>query len=260
MLGGGLVNDLRRDGCTRLAIMSSDKVIEINEFLLQKNVYNAHVQAKASKSLPLPQAFGQSDWPMYCHAMEDAVLAPHFFERAISTFDIAKDYFDGDFPFLYSMNVFWTQRNSVGPNYADTHWWHRDGDCKKQLVLFMYGRDILVPEQGAHLYQRGSHVSYERSIATHTEDALGYDFQKPPNEVIETFTGKAGTTFMVDTKGMHMGIRPDHRRLLLWARWGIDDPPVSYGWDRLAPVAKERLGFRYPTDPTLQRAVHLVAS
>src|SRR5262249_44553420 len=86
MLGGGLVNDLRRDGYTRLAYMSSDKMSEVYDFLLQKNVYNAHVQAKASKSLTVPQAFGQRDWPMYCHAMEDAVLAPHFFERALTTY------------------------------------------------------------------------------------------------------------------------------------------------------------------------------
>jgi len=252
MIGGGLVSNLRRDGCARLAIMPLSKVTEVYAFLLQKNVYNAHVQAKASKFLPVTQAFGQTDWPMYCHAMEDAVTAPYFFERALATFEIAKDYFDGEFPFLYSMNAFWTQNASV--QYVDTHWWHRDGDCRKQLVLFMYGLDVLAPEEGAHLYQRGSHLSFG------DDSLLGYPYTNPPDGVVETFLGAAGTAFMIDTKGMHMGIRPVRRRLLLWARWGVDDPPVSYGWDRLAPVPRALLGSRYPADPALQKSVHLVVS
>lgn len=240
---------LRRDGCASLLPLDTTKVVDIYNYLLQCPVYNAHVRAKSSKELPLTQAFGASDWPMFCHDMEDAVLAPHFFDFALTTFPLAKEYFDGNFPLLYSMNAFWTQPHTAGPDYMDTHGWHRDGDGKHQLVLFMFGTDVLTPEAGAHQYQRGSHKPGSP------------DNHAPPPEIIETFTGKAGTMFMVDTNGMHIGWRPGFgKRLLIWARWGTDDPPVSYGWDRLTAVNKTKLGDRYPADAELRHAIHLVAA
>jgi hypothetical protein len=58
-----------------------------------------------------------------------------------------------------------------------------------------------------------------------------------------------------------MGERPRAGcRLLLWARWGVSERPVTYDVDELAPVPAALLGDRYPSDPAARAAVRLVAA
>jgi hypothetical protein len=117
--------------------------------------------------------------------------------------------------------------------------------------MFVFGVDVLEIEDGAHFYQRGSHRL--------RDDQLGYHFMFPTDSVLETVTGRAGTTFLTDTFGFHMGQRPTTKpRLLLWARWGVSNPPESYGWDQLRPASSALLGDRYPQDPELREAIRLV--
>ena len=208
-------------------------------------MWNAHVAAKATEPpLPLFQVLAESRWPAFSHHMRDVVTAPNFFELALATYSAAQEYF-GELPLLYSVNAFWTQPASGQLPYVDTHYWHRDGDDRKQLVMFMFGTD-----GGVHRYQRGSHCL--------TDAELGYDPAEPPPERVATVTGKAGTVFFADTSGLHVGDRALAPRLLLWARWGVSDPPESYRWDRLEAVPRDLLGDRYPADEALQRAIRLV--
>lgn len=233
----GVLEALRRDGIARIAPFAG--VAEFVAHLAARSVYNAHVRAKASEPpLPLDRALAERRWPAFCSDMIDVVLAPGFFELALSTFGLAELYF-GEFPRLYSMNAFWTQRTDGAP-YKDTHAWHRDLDDRKQFVLFVLGTDVAAPEDGAHLYQRGSHEA---------------EFGE-----VETIVGPAGTAFLVDTRGLHLGVPPRDRRMIAWARWGVSDPPVSYEWDRLSPVPRGSLGARYPDDPRLREGVRLVVA
>jgi hypothetical protein len=247
-----LVAILRSRGVTTAQGLSGIEVDQIRQYLSNFPVYDAHVKAKSKESSSLADAFNNPDWPMFTHDMEVAVLAPFFFERALLTYPLAKEYFDGEQPYLYSMNAFWTKPCTTR-TYGDTHGWHRDGDGRKQLVLFMFGTSVPSVEDGGHCYQINTQNK--------EDSAVGYNWCDPPQEVVHTVAGEAGTCFLADTRGLHMGQRPARApRLLMWARWGVDDPPVSYGWDELSPVAKERLGTRYPTDPELQKAIHLIAS
>lgn len=245
-----VVENLRQDGCTKYVTMSENEIDDIQTYFSTKTVYNSHVQVYSTQSLSLCEALVRSGWPMFCHTMEDVVTAPHLFEYATGLHETAKDYF-GEKAYLYSMNAFWTQPSHI--HYPHTHQWHRDSDCKKQLVMFVYGQSVFAPEQGAHLYQRGSHLK--------PDDGLGYPMDSPPNTAVERFFGRAGTTFLVDTWGLHMGLKPQStKRLLLWARWGNDPMPQSYVWDKLSPVSKDLIGDRYPHDRELQEAIHLVVS
>jgi hypothetical protein len=249
-----VLNDMRRDGISRLPITFPDQ--DVIEHLVGAEVFNAHVAAKATASAKFGSA-AMANWPMFCHSMQDIVTAPHILETALSLYPLVQDYF-GEPPLLYSMNAFWTQ--PVPPNvpkYADTHWWHIDGDDRQQLVVFFMGTDIPTKEDGAHLYQRGSHKFYPNP----SKERLGYDYENPHDSIVAVMTGSAGTIFLSDPRGMHMAPRPKSKpRMLAWARFGVSDPPVSYGWDKLSPVPRALIGDRFPSDPVLQQAIHLVCS
>lgn len=251
---------------------------ELLMFLSTCQVWNAHVQPHATQPpFPFTSVWGKGEWPMFCHSMTDIVRAPHFFEYAMMGFDIAREYF-GETPRLYSMNCFWTQPASS--QYADTHSWHRDADDRKQLAMFLYGADVVLPENGAHLYQRGTHRIADGTVDSWFNDTsspqnpapqinaaqaimdaeLGRPLDQPPAEIVETVIGPAGTMFFSDPCGLHMGVRPIQLRMFAWARWGVSPLPASYVWDHMTPVDKVVLGARYPKDPAMQEVVRLVVS
>lgn len=249
------VQKMHRDGVARLPVTFNAE--EVVKSLSTTRVANAHVWAKATAEQPYIKALEDKTWPMFCHTMTDIVVAPHILEGALSLYPLVKEYFQQE-PLLYSMNCFWTQPVPPSvPKYKDTHWWHIDGDDDKQLVVFFMGTDIPTKYDGAHLYQRGSHRFYPNP----TNERLGYNFEQPPESIVETIIGDAGTIFLTDPRGMHMAPRPLHRpRMLAWARFGVSDPPISYSWDKLSPVPRSLIRERYPQDPELQKAVHLVVA
>ena len=246
----GIVDTLCRDGIAPLTRLLPSQVEEIVSFLADAETFNAHVWAKATEpSVPLRRALAENRWPAMSHRMEVAIALPHLFELALETRAVAEAYF-GESPLLYSMNAFWTQPAPGRPQYQDTHGWHRDGDDRKQLVLFVTGTDT-APGNGAHRYQRGTHRTGDADLGRDPCDARD----------VMIVDGPAGTAFLADTSGLHVGDRPSlGPRLLLWARWGVSDPPISYGWDKLSPVPRAVLGERYPEDRMLRDAVRLVVA
>lgn len=204
-----------------------DKAVE---FLSQRPVYNGHVTGHSTAPpSPHKDVVAARTWPMFCNLMDDVVAAPHLMELAISYIPIARDYF-GEAPRLYSVNVFWTQPAPGQRPYEVTHTWHRDYDDRKQMAVFAYGTDV--SDGAAHLYQRGTHVS------------------NTGTGPVETVVGDAGTVFLTDPLGLHMGERPDRLRMLFWARFGVDR--------FCAPVSRALMGDRYPEDPELQEVIKQV--
>lgn len=273
-----MLDRLRQDGI----VVSPNKMFDSELFDLHVHlntcqVWNAHVVPHATlPPQPLPVIKAEGQWPAFSHSMEDIIRAPHIFECILQGLDFAWEYF-GERPRLYSMNAFWTQPAQA--RYEETHEWHRDGDDRKQLCTFIYGTDIWCVADGPHGYQRRTHRIADGSLdkvfndakrpvaglLTEAHSALdratGYDYLHPPESVVETIYGKAGTIFFTDPNGRHVGHRPSTKpRLLIWGRWGVSDPPEAYKWDHLKPVPKEVLGNRYPVDPVLQDIVRLVVS
>lgn len=244
------VDTLRRDGIATWESLSRSQITDIFDHLIDKPVRNAHVAAKATEPpILLAEALSQQRWPALSHRMEDVISAPHFFERAVALLPLVREYFETPEPVLYSFNVFWTQPASI--EYFSTHFWHRDFDDEKQLVLFLYGTDVHHEDDGAHKYQRGTHLT--------NDETLGRDWKEdPPPTVVKRIFGSAGTMFLADTNGLHMGSRPKQRRMLAWARWGVSDLPRTYVRDELQPAPRSVLGERYPTDPYVQKAIRLV--
>jgi hypothetical protein len=179
---------------------------------------------------------------VWCHDMETIVRAPYVWDLMISLLPTAARYLDTITPRLYSMNAFWT-RPSDEPVRVDLQSWHRDKDDSRFLALFIYGTDVLNKYDGPHMFKEGTHVG--------TDDGT-------PRPIY----GPAGTAFLADTRGLHMGMKPINRapRLLVWARWGVSERPWSYDQDQLSPVDAALLGDRYPVDSATRDLVRLVAA
>lgn len=251
-MGLDLVGYLLRDGITKMPSYYNFDAVSVLLHLSDTFVHNAHVAAKATQTQP----FGEVDiirhWPMLCHSMHDIVVAPEIFELALELLPLANTYF-GEPALLYSMNAFWTQPAPGQPQYQDTHSWHRDMDDRKQLVVFFMLTDVHELSDGAHQYQRGTHVLSDEQLGRHPN--------APPANAVQTIFDVAGSVFLEDTRGLHQAHRPAVApRGLAWARFGVSDPPESYNWDMLSPVPRAALGARYPKDPAVQHALHLVVA
>lgn len=217
------IKSLYWDGIIRLPwSLPSDNVSSFADHLREQPVYQGHVIAHGDGN---PIAFEHSKHlETVSYRMESVLSAPAFLEFALQFTDLAEAYL-GSFPRLYSFNAFWTRPGPSEPN-VHIQQWHRDRDDRRFLVLFLYGTDVLTDEQGPHLLAKGTH---------RTPD----DGNRPPRwgEPVERVYGAAGTMFLADASALHMGIKPQSgERLLAWARWGVSNPPRSYGWDKLEPV------------------------
>lgn len=162
-------------------------------------------------------------------------------EWALDYTEIARRYLKAE-PKLYSVNAFWS-RPSLDPPMQDLQTWHRDHDDERFIALFMYGTDVIGDPYGPHCFKLGSHRA---------------EIDETKYKTAKIF-GAAGTAFLADTKGLHLGIKPQiGYRLLLWARWCVNDKPWAYINDKLEPVDRALLGSRYPTDPVLQETIRMV--
>jgi len=201
-------------------------------YLQTRPTYPGHVKGASVAAQPA----GSST----CWAPEDVLQAPHFLEFALGLTDAVESYLVSP-AWLYSVNAFTTYPMSGPPN-PDIQDWHRDKDDVNFVALFVYLTDVPLGSDGAHLFQEGTHLGASKG---------------PPRQVL----GPAGKAFLADTRGIHMGLRPEHApRTMAWARWGVSDPPASYQWDKQQPCSKDVLGDRYPSDPALRESIRLVVS
>jgi hypothetical protein len=223
-----IADALKRDGIAGVGVMSS--ATEILDHLNGRQTHHGHVKG-ASVAQHQP---GNSS----CWSMSDVLAAPNFFEFALGMVGTVREYLRQE-PLLYSVNAFTTYPVS-GPMNPDIQEWHRDRDDVRFVALFIYLTDVLRPEDGAHLFQVGTHDGRESGP-------------------IRTVLGRAGTAFLADTRGLHMGVRPvSLPRTMAWARWCVSDPPASYVWDRQSPCSREVLGARYPTNEGVRASIRLV--
>ena len=119
------VDRMHAFGIARTPVVFDAK--QVVEYFHKCEVYNAHVEAKATAHAPFGAEVTKS-WPMFCHSMWDTITAPELLEKGLELYPLVKEYFQ-ETPLLYSMNCFWTQPVPENtPKYVDTHWWHRDGD------------------------------------------------------------------------------------------------------------------------------------
>lgn len=221
---------LQRDGIASAPGLSISQIDDMWAWLRDRPRYAGHVKREGR---------AYTGQPISCWDMQDLILAPHFWEWALSFSSYAEAYL-GERSLLYSLNVFESVPSDMPP-HPGIEVFHRDYDDIRFIALFLYLTDIH-PGDGSHLYQCG------------TQDG------GKETRIVEICGGR-GTAFFADTRGLHCGRRPTTGpRRLAWARWGVSDPPASYMRDQLQPIPRERLAHRYPSDPGMQRCVQLVAA
>lgn len=231
------LDELRNDGITRL--IPRFDIESFQSFMNNRPVYNNHVRQGKPETGPL----GSHPW--MCHDPHDSVRAPGLLEFAIKHLPVAKRALGTSNPYIFSLNTFYTEPNT-NPK-PDIQGWHRDSDDPAGfLALFVYGSDILLEADGPHQFQKG----------THANNAMAGPYPVAP---VETVYGPAGTAFMTRSNGIHQGLVPKtNRRMLIWARFCVSNPPPAYQWDGLTPLDRNEIGFRYPRDAETQEAIQLV--
>ncbi len=220
-----MVHALTMDGIALVPPMPKAHADEMMGYLLARQVYPGHVQASPASAVT-------------CWTMADVLKAPYFFEFALALTGIAADYLERP-PLLYSLNAFTTYPGH-GPTLDYIQEFHRDKDDERFVALFVYLTDVVEEADGAHQFQDGTHRGTDSGA-------------------VVTVLGPAGTAFLVDTSGLHRGVRPAQTaRTMVWARWGVSDPPIAYDWDRLSPSPRTVLGDRYPENQQLRDSIRLV--
>lgn len=159
---------------------------------------------------------------MGTYTAEQIVRAPHVMAlfnhpRLLA---LAEGYI-GCKPTLDNVGCWWSySRRSVAKG---TQKFHRDFDSIGGFKVFFYLTDVGT-EQGPHEYLRGSHAQQTLDTgAAIAEDLLWKHYESGRSLVI---TGKAGTSFLVDTFGIHRGQLPTEGwRLMLSAQYNINMSP-----------------------------------
>jgi hypothetical protein len=166
------------------------------------------------------------------HAMQRLMADPSFLaiaERYLKTL-----------PILSMMNLWWSLAFGDEPGSEAAQEFHFDFDPPPVwLLFFVYVTDV-GPENGPHVFARGSHVAghpaagallrrgYVRIPDEDVAAAFGRD------NVVE-LCGKRGTVLAVDTRGFHKGkmLRAGHR---LMAQLTFSCPPFSGAHGRSQPL------------------------
>ena len=229
-----LVDQIKHVGFAYVDPIPLEQLREINLFFSRCMVYtDAHVPQTA-RNRGDERKFDYGNTECYCVHTDDAILAPHLFERALSFTDVAAAYLGVSLPVMYSANAFWT-RPGVSPPRPDIQELHVDQDDTKFLALF-----VLLTETGI--------------------DEGPMDLVGPDGRMRQIF-GPAGTCYLADTSRAHRGRKPRlMKRGVVWYRWGVSEYPPANRWDKIEPIAQACMGDRYPSDPRLQQSIRLLVS
>jgi hypothetical protein len=192
-------------------LASPDCVGSIRAHLKDKDL---KANGRAVKFQDITPEIATADYPLQtvlsCPAIVDLINAP-------AVLNLAGAYL-GCSPTLSSVGLRWSFPTANAPR-RDVQRFHRDPDDWRFLKLFVYLTDV-DQESGPHVYVRGSHR------ATGGIRARAYDDRTVERRYgsasITPVTGKAGTAFMADTSGIHMGMPPRGRpRLMLAAQYSL---------------------------------------
>lgn len=219
------MTDMTEDGWHPTASLPSEWVVDIFTYLKTRPVFPGyHVKYLAGATTTWEAALGEH---VLCWDMHDVILAPHLFDYVMTRAPYARQWLGSD-TLLYSINAFCTRPG--GPVRPDIQEFHEDKDDVKFIPLFIPLTDDVVQEV------------------------------KVPDGRTVTIEASAGDAFFSNTMLPHRGLLPTSERIVIWARWGVSDPPAAYLWDKLTPIDKAQLGSLYPTDAAMQRMIHLVAA
>jgi hypothetical protein len=208
----GLRDELTRSGLVSLPDLASRAVRrDIHAYLQDKEL-----EIRGGRRLQLkdmPSDAGTADYPLNtilsCPAVIGLVNSP-------AILSLVGAYL-GCCPTLSSIGLRWSFPSTGG--VCDIQRFHRDPDDWRFVKLFVYLTDV-DEDSGPHVYVKGSHRT-SRGVRAHSYERNKIEARYGAISIISV-TGSSGTTFIVDTSGIHMGMPPKKRpRLMLAAQYSL---------------------------------------
>jgi hypothetical protein len=226
-----VVNALRADGIYSGLMLPDHIHREIAEFARNTGCYgnfNRQLEFVADEHRQAEVRFGRP------------LLSGHFFERSLDCdavmavqrdpllIDVARQYLGGQAKII-TTRIWWsfpTQASEADRSLASLDKYHFDLDDWRMLKFFFNLVDV-DEGTGPHVFIKGSHK--RRSMRHQLTLLVGH----PANEVLDyygeanalTLTGKAGSGFVEDPFGFHMGTVPTQKpRLMMEVGFGVSKP------------------------------------
>lgn len=234
-------------------VVHEEDIAEINKFLDVQPQYPHHVMTSHLHKAANVEEVRQTPEPKTSFAMESVVKCPHVLEIINNPLllSLAQKKL-GCVPTVFQVNIF----NNLKPAsddqkiMLDLDVFHRDVESINSMTAFMLLSDVDDPKDGAHVHISGTHIHENRSTKTrifqnlfsylrykmspkkfnkgsfnktsfYGRQAASATLQSIPDEKFNIVTGKAGTIFVCDSQGIHMGAFPVQKdRRLLWIRYG----------------------------------------
>jgi hypothetical protein len=223
--------DLDADALSQLVQLQRDGVVsglpEIEPGPLQDIIDYFRAQACHDPWRPHLGQFAWDSAPskecnMGLYTAEQIVRAPHvmlLFNHP-RLLQLAEAYI-GCKPTLDNIGCWWSYG---GRSLAKgTQKFHRDFDSMSGFKVFFYLTNV-GPEQGPHEYVRGSHVKQVLGTGAGIPDELLWQHCDTADTLV--ITGRAGTSFLADTFGIHRGQLPAAGfRLMLCAQYNLNVSP-----------------------------------
>ena len=226
------LGDLTREGFCALSPLAAGRLAEMRAYLEKLPVYRDPKDRAAGSLCPRDEIRDRQHVGILD---EQAVVnCPHFLEtvlddRLLGLVGQAM----GAVPTLINLSAWWSFAHDDAPREAQL--FHLDLDDHRFFKLFIYLNDVDA-DGGPHCYVPGSHdiARVEQLIRSRGERAAEIarwykgQLRKSDQEVADNlglppleFEGPAGTMFLVNTFGLHKGVKPRKRdRLLLQATFG----------------------------------------
>ncbi len=187
-------------------MLSTAEVADIHEYLAPQKLWlGSHVPDLASATdITTAEFMANPDYShgLGCYAINVAINCPHLKQKALQYAWLAKEYF-GASPVLFHVNIFWSFPG--GPVSPKIQEWHRDLYTfdDKQMAMYFYLSDVDKDAMHSYRCADGRQVN---------------------------ITGPAGTFFIEEPGGLHIGRKPTERcRLMAWARYGVSVPTWNSG-------------------------------
>jgi hypothetical protein len=247
----GIAKCLREDGIAFMrGLLTASEVNDIVSYLRTKMCYDPlHLEKPGFQA---PQDAHSTCFDPY-YTAEDMVCAPHLLDVANRpTVLEAIELVFGCKPTLSVMDCWWVLASY---DYSDSEarrnaqMLHRDVDDWSQIKLFIYLTNVEA-NTGAHLFLKGSHRGQiAPGIAAGTRNVELEIARGSQAEKLLTVTGPAGTAWLENSFGLHVGTLPESGdRLTLAIAYTLFPLPFPTARRPMKPDTGP-----YPYDPYINR-------
>lgn len=207
------VSQFRHLGYVQLPpLLSTEQCMEMRAYLATCTLLDSKGRGQAISLTAIPEACSVGDYPL-----RDVVNCPYVMATANhqDMMGLAIDYL-GFAPVITGLSLRWTFPSSAGPDKVQS--FHRDCEVGS-IKLMVYLTDVDA-NAGPHTFARGTHLDrMPVRLRNHSDDEVR-------GEHVEML-GPAGTTFVIDTRGLHKGSMPRERpRLMLGVQYSLLPCPL----------------------------------